>query len=112
MVQWTPDPTFYPSPRLAAKAPAETLAYVAALRPGAQGAGLARRGRCRSEVQELLEDRGQARPDPPGRRVAPFRLERLQLLPLPERAAPACRAALSHCAGPQILARLRHRHQA
>jgi selenium-binding protein 1 len=25
---WTPDPTFYPSPRMAAKAPAETHAYV------------------------------------------------------------------------------------
>src|SRR6185312_15672122 len=28
MATWTPDPTFYPSPRLAARAPAETLAYV------------------------------------------------------------------------------------
>jgi selenium-binding protein 1 len=28
-----PDPTFYPSPRLAMQAPAETLAYVAALNP-------------------------------------------------------------------------------
>jgi selenium-binding protein 1 len=33
MVQWTPDPTFYPSPRLAAKAPAETVAFVAAFDP-------------------------------------------------------------------------------
>jgi selenium-binding protein 1 len=33
MVQWIADPTFYPSPRLAAKAPAETLAYVAAFDP-------------------------------------------------------------------------------
>ena len=33
MTRWTPDPTFYPSPRLAAKAPAETLAYVAAFDP-------------------------------------------------------------------------------
>jgi 56kDa selenium binding protein (SBP56) len=33
MARWTPDPTFYPSPRLAAKAPAETLAYVAAFAP-------------------------------------------------------------------------------
>lgn len=33
MTRWTPDPTFYPSPRLAAKAPAETLAYVAAFGP-------------------------------------------------------------------------------
>jgi selenium-binding protein 1 len=33
MARWTPDPTFYPSPRLAAKAPAEMLAYVAAFAP-------------------------------------------------------------------------------
>src|SRR4029078_3112608 len=33
MVQWTPDPTFYPPPRLGAKAPAETLDYVAAFDP-------------------------------------------------------------------------------
>jgi selenium-binding protein 1 len=31
MVQWKPDPTFYPSPRLAAEAPEEKLAYVALL---------------------------------------------------------------------------------
>ena len=30
MTRWTPDPTFYPSPREAATAPAEKLAYVAA----------------------------------------------------------------------------------
>ncbi|MGH7185621.1 MAG: selenium-binding protein SBP56-related protein, partial [Pseudomonadota bacterium] len=28
---WQPDPTFYPSPRLAMQAPAEKLAYVAIL---------------------------------------------------------------------------------
>src|SRR6476620_9171631 len=33
MTRWTPDPTFYPSPRLAAKAPAETLAYIAVFKP-------------------------------------------------------------------------------
>jgi selenium-binding protein 1 len=33
MATWQPDPTFYPSPRQAAKAPAETLAYVAAFDP-------------------------------------------------------------------------------
>ncbi|MGW5577832.1 selenium-binding protein SBP56-related protein [Micromonospora chokoriensis] len=30
MTRWTPDPTFYPSPREAVTAPAEKLAYVAA----------------------------------------------------------------------------------
>ena len=34
MATWTPDPTFYPSPRLAGRAPAEKLAYVAEFDPG------------------------------------------------------------------------------
>jgi len=33
MATWTPDPTFYPSPRLAASAPPEKLAYVASFDP-------------------------------------------------------------------------------
>jgi len=33
MASWTPDPSFYPSPRMAMKAPVETLAYVAAFDP-------------------------------------------------------------------------------
>src|SRR5262245_54098236 len=33
MATWQPDPSFYPSPRQAAKAPAETIAYVAAFDP-------------------------------------------------------------------------------
>ncbi len=33
MPRWTPDPSFYPSPRLAAKAAPETLAYVVAFDP-------------------------------------------------------------------------------
>lgn len=33
MATWKPDPSFYPSPRQAAKAPAETLAYVATFDP-------------------------------------------------------------------------------
>ena len=33
MAMWQPDPSFYPSPRQAAKAPRETLAYVAAFDP-------------------------------------------------------------------------------
>ena len=34
MATWTPDPTFYPSPRMAARAPVEKLAYVAEFDPG------------------------------------------------------------------------------
>ena len=33
MTTWTPDPTFYPSPRMAMKAAPEMLAYVAAFDP-------------------------------------------------------------------------------
>ena len=33
MATWQPDPSFYPSPRMAAKAPSEDLAYVAAFDP-------------------------------------------------------------------------------
>ena len=33
MTTWTPDPSFYPSPRMAMKAPAEKLAYVATFDP-------------------------------------------------------------------------------
>ena len=33
MATWTPDPTFYPSPRMAMKAPVEKLAYVASFDP-------------------------------------------------------------------------------
>ncbi|MBA2492004.1 MAG: selenium-binding protein, partial [Gammaproteobacteria bacterium] len=37
MALWKPDPTFYPSPRMAMQAPPETLAYVAAFNPTADG---------------------------------------------------------------------------
>ena len=36
MGTWTPDPSFYPSPRMAMKAPNETLAYVASFDPDRQ----------------------------------------------------------------------------
>src|SRR5262245_25985484 len=37
MARWTPDPTFYPSPRAAMEAPSERLAYVVTLDPGTDG---------------------------------------------------------------------------
>lgn len=37
MAQWKPDPTFYPSPRLAMQAPPENLAYVAVFNPKKDG---------------------------------------------------------------------------
>ena len=109
MTRWTPDPTFYPSPRLAAKAPAETLAYVAAF--AAATARPARRGRCRSRLAELCDDRGRRRHAECRRRAPPLRLERVQLLSLPERAASPHRAALPRCSGPALVPHPHHRHQ-
>ena len=37
MARWTPDPSFYASPGQAARAPPETLAYVATLNTGGNG---------------------------------------------------------------------------
>jgi selenium-binding protein 1 len=37
MATWAPDPTFYPSPRMAMAAPTETFAYVALLNPHGDG---------------------------------------------------------------------------
>jgi selenium-binding protein 1 len=37
MTTWTPDPTFYPSPKMAMEAPREELAYVALLNPNGNG---------------------------------------------------------------------------
>jgi selenium-binding protein 1 len=37
MPRWQPDPTFYPSPRLAVQAPSEKLAYVATIDVGGNG---------------------------------------------------------------------------
>ncbi|MDX6681701.1 MAG: methanethiol oxidase, partial [Solirubrobacteraceae bacterium] len=39
MARWKPDPTFYASPRLAAQAPAEELAYVVTLNTSGNGNG-------------------------------------------------------------------------
>src|SRR3989454_10648517 len=37
MALWKPDPTFYPSPKMAMQAPPETLAYVAIVNPKRNG---------------------------------------------------------------------------
>ena len=43
MALWRPDPTFYPSPRMAMDAPREKLAYVLSFNPN----GDSRPGRCK-----------------------------------------------------------------
>ena len=113
MARWTPDPTFYPSPRLAGSAPPETLGYVALVEPDAGGpARRARRDRSRAGLVRLRLDRLDARDAEPRRRAAPLRLERVQRGALPVVAAAARRAPLPARARPALLAHVRHRHQA
>ena len=47
MPMWRPDPTFYPSPKLAMQAPAEKLAFVAMLN------GDLRRHNCRMDSNPI-----------------------------------------------------------
>ena len=111
MTLWTPDPTFYPSPRDAAAAPPETLAYVAAFDRAARAART--RSPC-STSTPLAVVRAGGRLDRPAvrrRRAAPLRLERVQQRALPVRAAPARRAPLPGRARPALVADLRPRHQ-
>ena len=82
MALWQPDPSFYPSPRMAMKAPAETLAYVAAFDPERQQpdaiavVDVDPASPTYAQIVGTVDD-AQCR-----RRAAPFRLERLL--------APAC----------------------
>ena len=112
MATWTPDPTFYPSPRLAGRAPAEKLAYVAEFDPG------------RSRPDRIaVVDVDPASPSHAtivGRVAMPtagdelhhFGWNACSSCALPERAASAPRAALPDRARYPLLAHPRPRHQA
>ena len=82
MAIWKPDPTFYPSPRMAMKAPRETLAYVASFDPTRKipdamaVVDVDPASPTYSQIVGTVDD-AKCR-----RRTAPFRLERLL--------APAC----------------------
>ncbi len=113
MARWTPDPTFYPSPRLAGGAPAEKFAYVALLEPDQKSAARRpRRDRPRARLELVRQIVSTARDAERGRRAAPLRLERVQRRALPVGAAPARRAPLPDRPGPALVADPRHRHQA
>ena len=90
-----PDPTFYPSPRLAMEAPAESFAYTALLspdfsKPDALAVIDVKPGSATySQVVHTVTMPQQ------GRRVPPFRLERLLVVPVAARRPRLRRAALS-----------------
>ena len=111
---WRPDPTFYPSPKMAMDAPAGK-------------AGVRRHGQRKWQRPSRRDGRRGRRPGSPRatahlvgqvdmpqcrRRAAPFRLERMQRLPVPVRAASARGAPLSGRAGHPLVAHPHHRYQA
>ena len=96
MATWTPDPTFYPSPKMAMGAPQEELAYVVIVNPKNDGRPDALGV---MDVDPKSSDYGKVvgKMDLPstGDELAPFWLERVQRVPVPEHAAPPRRAPLS-----------------
>ena len=112
-MRWQPDPTFYPSPRMAMAAPAEKLAYVAMLNPTLKGRpdamGVVDVDPGSKSYGQMV---GQGRHAERRRRTAPLRLERLQFLPVPLFAASAYGAPLPGGSGPAVVAHPYSRHEA
>ena len=108
-----PDPTFYPSPKMAMQAPPETLAYVALINPTKSGPADAI-GVVDVDPNSKSYGRLVGQTDMPQRRrrAASLRLERVQLVPVSLRAAPAHGTALPDRAGDQLVAHSHPRHEA
>ncbi len=95
MARLRPDPSFYASPSLAAEAPPEDLAYVALLAAGGNGQPRRpRRRRHESRQPDLWPPGGPHGLPAWGERAPPFRLECVQLPPLPLGAERPRRASL------------------
>ena len=112
MATWTPDPSFYPSPRMAMKAAPETLAYVASFDPDRKTPDAIAVVDVDPKSEELFADRGHDDDAKGWRRGPSLRLERLLVLPVPERATCPCRAPVPGRARTKVLADLYPRHQA
>ena len=109
MPKLLPDQSFYPSPTMAMQAPAETLAYVALLNP-TRPPTTPCAGR-RSRIAGIRRSDRACRHARRRRRAASLRLERVQLVFVPELAAPAYAAALSRGARHAIVANPHPRHR-
>ena len=107
-----PDPTFYPSPRLAAEAPPEKLAFVAALNPpGGKNNDAILVVDVDPESAQFGQEVGTLHLARVWGRTASFRLERMQFGALSVCAASACGTALPHRPGNSFVAHLRDRYQ-
>ena len=113
MATWTPDQSFYPSPRMAMKARARDAGLRRGLRSGPQGARRDRRRRRRSRARAAIR-RSSAPSAMPnaGDELHHFGWNACSSCLCPNAPHPACRAALSRRAGPALLAHPHPRHQA
>ena len=109
----TPDPTFYPSPKMAMQSRAGKARLPGADQPEAEWtARCDRRRGSRPRFQGLRPPGRADRHAAGGRRAPSLRLERVQLVPLSLRATPAHGTALPDRAGDQLVADSHPRHQA
>ena len=97
---------------MAMKAAPETLAYVAAFDPDRKTPDAIAVVDVDPKSKSYSDDHRHRADAQRRRRAAPLRLERLLLVPVPQRAAPARGAPLPGGAGPALLAHPHPRHQA
>jgi hypothetical protein len=112
MATWKTDPSFYPSLRMAMKAPAETLAYVAAFDPTRKtpdSLAVVDVDPKSSGYGSIVEQ--VAMPNA-GDELHHFGWNAWLLRPLPERATSPYRKALSGRSGASIVAHSHHRNEA
>ena len=112
MTRWQPDPSFYPSPRLAEKAAPETLAYVAAFDPQRKKPDEIAVVDVDPQSISYSQIVGSVSMSKPGDELHHFGWNACSSCALPERTSPACGAALPDRAGPPLVAHPHPRHQA
>ena len=110
---WRPDPTFYPSPKMAMGAPAEKLAYVAMVNGQYNGRhdamGVVDVDPASSGYGHIV---GQVDMPNAGDELHHFRLERMQRLLMPARCASPCGTPLPGRARHPLVAHPCSRYQA
>ena len=116
MVTWRPDPSFYPSPRMAMQAPPEKLAYVVLLNPNGLTNGTRPDALAVLDVDpdsaDLRQVVGRVEMPNVGDELHHFGWNACSRGAVPLRAPPAHRAPLPARAGPALLTHPHHRHQA
>ena len=107
-----PDQSFYPSPRLASKAPMETLAYMVTFDPTAKTPDALVTLDVNPKSKNYGKQAGRVEAPHKGDELHHFGWNVCSALPLPIRSASASRAAISDRSRPPLIAHPRLRHEA